>query len=358
MQQRLDGSTWIGLGLGVTVLVSCLLLGHMPLHMVLQPEALIIVLGGTLTAVMIQFAGQALPLLTSGLQRCLFSTTTEVATIVDYITDMANYIRAEGMLAVQPMLEDIPWPMLRNGVQLMIDNRPDDLIHSTLSTEMEIGYRKAMDQSRLFEAAGGFAPTMGIIGAVVGLVQVVGAFESPQQLTQGIASAFIATLYGVALANLFLLPLAGRLRQKARDTWFEKTVILEGVMSLYAGDHPMVTEEKLTNFLHATGKDAGVNRRSAVAPMAGQSRRSNGGDTRLTSMRAAHSGHGNHNAYAEDDVVLTGELTDDTFESSMDALYPTAISQAPPGSNASGLSMADRAASSARKVQGMGRRRR
>jgi hypothetical protein len=102
----------------------------------------------------------------------------------------------------------------------------------------------------LFEAAGGFAPTLGIVGAVIGLMHVASSFDSPGQLTHGIASAFTATLYGVGLANLVCLPLAGRLKQQARDAWFQKTILTEGMMSIYAGDHPLVTEEKLRAFLN------------------------------------------------------------------------------------------------------------
>lgn len=251
MGQRVDGATWAGFGLGGLVLAGCVLFGHIPLHILLQPEALIVVIGGTVTALLIHFSTEAIPLATAGLRRCLYHDTLATEEVVTYLADMANYIRGEGLMALQPMIDDIDIPFIRRGAQLMLDNQPEDLLHSSLSTEMEVTYRQQMDHARLFEAAGGFAPTMGIIGAVVGLIQVVGAFNSPTELTQGIASAFIATLYGVGLANLFFLPLAGRLRQKSRESWFQKTIMLEGIMSIYSGDHPMVTEEKLMNFVRA-----------------------------------------------------------------------------------------------------------
>jgi chemotaxis protein MotA len=302
---RLDGATWAGFALGGLVLVGCVVFGHIPLNILFQPEALIVVLGGTLTALLIHFSTNAIGLAKAGLNRCLFTDELSTDEVVNYLADMAGYVRSEGLLALQPMLDDIHIPFVHMGAKLMLDNRPEDLLHSSLSTEMEVCYRQQMDQARLFEAAGGFAPTMGIIGAVVGLIQVVGAFNTPQELTQGIASAFIATLYGVGLANLFFLPLAGRLRQKSRDAWFQKTIMLEGLMSIYSGDHPSVTEEKLMNFIRA------VKPEQASRP------------AKATSMRRSS---GRTNDVIDDSLLMDIEQSSDVIgdDSGLDAIYQSA----------------------------------
>jgi chemotaxis protein MotA len=130
----------------------------------------------------------------------------------------------------------------------VLDNRTEKFIRESLSTEIEVIYREDMNHARIFETAGGYAPTMGIIGAVIGLICVVQSFQDPSQLGKGVASSFSATLYGVALANLFLLPLAGKLRQRAREDWFIRTLLLEAILSVRLGEHPLLVEERLNAF--------------------------------------------------------------------------------------------------------------
>ena len=152
----------------------------------------------------------------------------------------------------------------------MLDTRSEKFIRDSLSTELEVSYRESLDHARVFEAAGGFAPTMGIIGAVIGLIYIVQSFNDPSQLGKGVANAFSATLYGVAIANLFLLPLAGKLRQTAKDEWFMRTLLLEAVLSIHSGEHPMIIEERL-NAVVATSesnRDARGSKRYGSRPAA------------------------------------------------------------------------------------------
>lgn len=249
----MDKATVFGLILGLAILATALFLGNVSVQTLLRPEALLIVFGGTTTAVLVSFSGRALTSSLSALKRCFFHEPFSTHDCVGYITEIAGFVRSEGILALQPLIDDVELPFVRKGLQLLVDNRSTHFIRDSLATDIEITFRDDMDNSRVFEAAGGYAPTMGIIGAVIGLIHVVGAFHNPEQLAQGIAGAFSATLYGVALSNLFLLPIAGKLRQRARDEWFRKTLLLEGIMSIQAGDHPIVTEEKLMAFMNEVG---------------------------------------------------------------------------------------------------------
>ncbi len=249
LRYGMDKATVFGLLLGFGILASVIVLGNVPLATLLQPEALLIVFGGTFTAVLISFSGQALQRALKGLRQCFFHEAFSTLECIDYITDIAAYVRTEGMLALQPLIPNIDIAFVQKGAQLLVDNRPENFIRDSLATDIEVSYRNDMDNSRVFESAGGFAPTMGIIGAVIGLIHVVGSFNNPEVLAHGVASAFVATLYGVAISNLFFLPLAGKLRQRARDEWFRKTLLLEGILSIQSGEHPIVTEEKLRAFL-------------------------------------------------------------------------------------------------------------
>ena len=244
----MERSTFIGLGLGVIILVGAMALGHAPLKTLLNPEALLIVFGGTITATMVGFHQKTI----ANAWGALFGSTPESrmspSEATAYVMDVVKFVRDEGILAIQPLLEEIELPFLRKGLMLVLDNRSEQFVRDSLSTELEVVYRESMDYARVFETAGGFAPTMGIIGAVIGLIHVVQTFQDPAQLGKGVANAFSATLYGVALSNLFLLPLAAKLRQRARDEWFIRTLLLEAILSIRSGEHPMIIEERLNAF--------------------------------------------------------------------------------------------------------------
>lgn len=245
----MDLSTVAGLGLGLVILAISLWLGHVPVETLLNPEALLIVFGGTLTATLVAFnhgtlwrSVQALLKGGSAESRLRMNST------VPYVMDVVTFVRDEGILALQPILESIDIPFFRKGLLLVLDNRSEKFIRDSLSTEIEVTYRENMDYARVYETAGGYAPTMGIIGAVIGLVYILQGFSEPSQLGRGVANAFSATLYGVALANLFLLPLAGKLRHRARDEWFMRTLLLEAVLCIRSGEHPMLIQERLNAF--------------------------------------------------------------------------------------------------------------
>ncbi|MFN8615071.1 MAG: MotA/TolQ/ExbB proton channel family protein [Vampirovibrionales bacterium] len=264
---RLDPSVLLGLGLGAIMVIGAFTWLGLPLRMLVQPEALLIVLGGTATALLMNFSSRTGTLLKTGIQNSLTKTTSTPHDAVDLLTQLAQLVRKNGLLSLQQVMDQIPSPFVQKGIQLMQDNRPPALVQHTLTTDMEVQYRQELDAARVFEAAGGFAPTLGIVGAVIGLMHVASAFDSPNELTHGIASAFTATLYGVGLANLICLPLAGRLKQQARDAWFQKTILTEGLMSIYAGDHPLVTEEKLRAFLSNVPMQGMTSGPAAFLPM-------------------------------------------------------------------------------------------
>ncbi len=245
----MDLTTIVGLVLGLVVLSLALIMGHVPINTLMNPEAFVIVFGGTITATLVAFNAQTLihsafALLRGGSPESRLKINTTVA----YVMDVVNFVRDEGILALQPMLPGIEIPFLRKGLMLVLDNRSERYIKESLSTEIEVIYRETMDHARVYETAGGFAPTMGIIGAVIGLIFILQGFSDPVQLGKGVAGAFSATLYGVAFSNLFLLPLAGKLRHRARDEWFIRTLLLESILSIRSGEHPMLIKERLSSF--------------------------------------------------------------------------------------------------------------
>jgi chemotaxis protein MotA len=248
----MDVSILAGFAAGLAVLALAMLLGHVPPEILLHPEALLIVFAGTLTATV---AGAGRDMTLRALRALFFRGGAEnrlsPRQAVSQAMDVAVFVRDEGILALQPVVDSVDLPFFRKGLFLLLDNRPVKFIRDSLSTDMEIRHRQALDEARVFEIAGGYAPTMGIIGAVIGLVYVLQGMSAPgltSPMGRDIAGAFIATLYGVAFANLFLLPAAARLRRRAREEWQIRALLLEAVLGIYAGEHPLLLEERLNAF--------------------------------------------------------------------------------------------------------------
>lgn len=247
----MDIATIIGLILGAAIVLVSLLVGGVPVYALIQPEAILVVFGGTLTALLINFSFDEIQVAISGLSRAFYKETLTPEDVVDYISDAAVFIRSKGILAIQPLLRDVDIPFIQRGLQMILDNQPQEHVQNLLSTELEVSFRNDNQLARVFEAAGGFAPTMGIIGAIIGLIQVMGMLNSPEQLGKEIACAFVATLYGVGSANLFFLPIAGKLKQRAREEWFLKSIMFQGLMAIHEGQHPMLIREQLEAYLYS-----------------------------------------------------------------------------------------------------------
>jgi chemotaxis protein MotA len=247
----LCGAASIGGGLAISLMTNSL---HLPIW--LSPEALLVVFGGTLAATMVSYPLHDIASTLRGIGRAQRAPDSSVDYCIQYISEVAQYVRNQSILALQPILDSIEIPFLRNGLQLLMDNQPEASVQHILSAEIALSHRLQMNQAQLVEAAGGYAPTMGIVGAVIGLIQTLHHLKQPEQLTHGVASAFIATLYGVALANLLLLPLATRIRQRAHADRFEKLLLLEGLLSIARAEHPTVTADKLQLLAEASRGDA------------------------------------------------------------------------------------------------------
>ncbi len=212
---------------------------------ILQPTAAITVLGGTLGALLVQFPMRLL-------RGALFSAaaTFRGPTLDSYaqreqILQLAAQARRSGVISLDGELKAIADPFLRRAVMLAVDGvHPRDL-RVTMEDEL---YRLAEEEeakARVWEAAGGYAPTVGILGAVLGLIQVMQRLDNINDVGRGIAVAFVATLYGVGLANLLLLPLSGKLRHRAREAEQMREATLEGVLSIVDGATPRALREKL-----------------------------------------------------------------------------------------------------------------
>lgn len=213
-----------------------------------QPSAIMIVLGGTFCAAIVNFKPSTL-INAFHASKEVFTEKNPSHQVIDEIIYLAHQARIHGLFSLNSLLDNIQDPFLRRGVQLSIDFNNPQMIYDILKAEIDYDEEEELINSRVFEALGGYAPTFGIVGAVFGLIQIMGYIQQPDILAQGIAIAFVSTLYGVGFANLLFLPIAGKLKMNLREKVLLKEVVLQGIVSIQMEESPMVIEEKLLAYL-------------------------------------------------------------------------------------------------------------
>ena len=245
----MDKATWGGIALALGGIIAGLLLEGGKLSQVMQPTAALIVFGGTLGAVLIQFPlGEAVGACKSLVQIFVEPSLNPQRVIQDLVR-FAIKARRQGIVSLDQELDKISDEFLKRSLMLAVDGTEPDEVRKIMELELD---RKAEHDERVplvFESAGGFAPTVGIIGAVLGLIQTMQHLDKIDEVGRGIAVAFVATIYGVGSANLFFLPSAGKLRIRLREEQILHEMTLEGVISILEGINPHMLEAKMRSFL-------------------------------------------------------------------------------------------------------------
>ena len=254
----MDKATLGGLVLAIGGIMLGLMLEGGNLSQVLQPTAALIVFAGTLGAILIQYP---LPVARSALQRLVqvfVEPAQDAQSAVGVLVKYANQARREGIISLDKELAAIEEPFLHRALMLAVDGTEPQELRKIMELELDNKEEQEEKIPQLFEAAGGFSPTIGIIGAVLGLIQVMQHLDKIDEVGKGIAVAFVATLYGVGTANLILLPCAGKLRIRIRNEQIIREMTLEGVVSILEGMNPHMLEAKLLGFLTVAHGPAAV----------------------------------------------------------------------------------------------------
>lgn len=246
----------VGLIIGLAGLVIGFLLEGGQVGMLLKETAAFIVFGGTIGAVMISFNGEELKTLPYFFKEVFTQRKIHFSETVDILVSIADKARREGLLSLETQLDQIENEFLRRGMQLVIDGTDPELTRNMLEMEIEAYEKRQKVGIDIFMCAGGFAPTMGIIGTVMGLVQVLSNIEDPSKIGGAVAVAFIATLYGIFSANIFWIPFANKIKVQTEKDVDQMELIVEGVLSVQAGENPRVIREKLLTFLPPVEKQA------------------------------------------------------------------------------------------------------
>ncbi len=219
-----------------------------------KPSAALIVFGGTFGATMVSYRGSTLGRLPKIIGNTFINRSPRPLEVASTLVKLSERARREGLLALEEELPKLDNPLLRKGVMLVVDGTDPELVRSVLVSDMSVRDREVESEAGLLEAMGGFAPTMGIIGTVMGLVNVLSKMSDPTHLGEAIAVAFIATFYGVGSANLIWLPLGTKLKKQAEAGQLLDEMILEGLASIQSGENPRILQERLQPYLPKDGK--------------------------------------------------------------------------------------------------------
>ena len=245
----MDKSTILGIVLAIGGILAGLVLEGGKIAQILQPTAAMIVIGGTVGAVMVQFPLRIVSQATRQLTYVFFDRGNDPKKVIGQLVEFAKQARRNGMVSLDAELSNVSDPFMRKALMLAVDGIEPDELREMMEVELDAHAEQSDKTAQVFESAGGFAPTIGIIGAVLGLIQVMQHLENIDEVGKGIAVAFVATIYGVGSANLIFLPSAGKLKVKARDEQVVREMTLEGVISILEGLNPRVLETKLLGYV-------------------------------------------------------------------------------------------------------------
>jgi chemotaxis protein MotA len=247
-----------GIGIGATMEGA-------PVMVVLNIPALLIVLGGTLGATMCGTSFERVKAIPKLWMKALSAEIFDLRGRVSELVAYAEKARRDGLLALDDGLSEVEDEFMRRGLQLVVDGTDPDVVAEVLDAEVESMGRRHSGGVQPFDKAGGFAPTMGIIGTVFGLVHVLENLDKPETLGPAISAAFIATLLGVATANVVFLPLANRLKQLSAAEKEYRMLTLRGILGIQAGDNPRVLSDKLLTFVPPAQREAAAEKKDAPA---------------------------------------------------------------------------------------------
>jgi chemotaxis protein MotA len=254
MKRNVDLSTIGGILVALIGIGYGLVLDGGRLSQIIQPTAALIVFGGTLGAVMVQFPLTVVWQAIIRLKDVFFSPPNDSDEFVKNLLRYAYKARKEGLLSLDGELSKIQDPFLRESLMLAVDGANAGDLRDMMELQLDCGNEKEDGIPKVFEAAAGFAPTIGILGAVLGLIQIMQKLQDISEVGKGIAVAFVATIYGVGSANLLFLPWAGKLRTRIRDKQIQQEMTLEAVVAIIEGVNPRALEMQLNRYLNVAPK--------------------------------------------------------------------------------------------------------
>jgi chemotaxis protein MotA len=238
---------------GIAIAIIGILLGQAveggQISSLVQPAAFIIVVCGTFGAVLLQTNTASFIAGVLMVRQVFITPIDDRLDIANRINLWSNFARKQGVFMLEPFLKKETDPFIKKGLQLMIDGTPPEKLRQICAIDMHFYEIEQRNAAKIWNAAGGYAPTVGILGAVLGLIHVMENLSDPNMLGSGIAVAFVSTIYGVGLANLIFLPISNKLKVLIQNEMMRREMLLNAWSSIASGDHPRIVEERLLSYL-------------------------------------------------------------------------------------------------------------
>ncbi|WP_298294280.1 flagellar motor protein [Thiomonas sp.] len=238
--------------IGVVVAIGSILLGQLleggHVSSIIQGTAFLIVIGGTTGATMLQFPLKVFVRSLKMLPWVVLPPKTDPQAAIKQILEWSDTARKNGLLALEALVDGVPDPFVKKGLQMLVDGTDPEKIRSTLEQEISAIEHHDTQAAKVYESSGGYAPTVGILGAVLGLIHVMENLADPSKLGGGIAVAFVATVYGVGSANLFFLPVSNKLKSIVHNRVKLQEMQLDGLVAIAEGENPRIIEGRLQSY--------------------------------------------------------------------------------------------------------------
>lgn len=225
----------------------------------ISPPSLMIVVGGTLGATMINYPLRDVLGALKVVKNVFFTKPVPIGKVAGNFVTYAGKARREGILSLESEVQSMPDDFLKKGLQLSIDGTEPQFIQEILETEIDFLRERHQLGAEIFTTMGSFAPALGMIGTLIGLVQMLQSMDDPNSIGPAMAVALLTTFYGSVLANLVFMPIAGKLRTRSKEEVLIKEMIVQGVISLSRGDNPRLIEQKLLSFLAPKFRESAFN---------------------------------------------------------------------------------------------------
>jgi chemotaxis protein MotA len=246
----MDFSTLGGLIIGLIIVVVVLMLdGGSPAELFAAPSAILLIIGGSLASSVISSPLKLTMALPKIIGKAFINEQFKFEEALEFLVKMTDRARRDGLLVLEEEAKNITDPFLKSGLMMVVDGVDPDQVHRILESKIDQVHARHRAGYGFFAAAGGFAPTFGIIGTVMGLISVLKQLDDPNSLARSIAVAFLATLWGLMTANLIYLPIGNKLKAKSEEEVHFRELQMQGIVSIQAGENPQIVREKLTAFL-------------------------------------------------------------------------------------------------------------
>ena len=245
----MDPGTMAGIGIALVCIFGSMVMDGGNPAAIISPPAMMLVIGGTIGVAMASGLMKDFTAIGASMKHALMSKPEPPDETIAQMVEFAERARREGLLALEEITKTVEDPFLRKGIELAVDGTDPDELREILENDVTAIRAEQKAGAKLFENMGGFAPTLGIIGTVLGLVHVLQNLSDPGKLGTLIAGAFIATLWGVMSANVFWLPIANKLKRVAEVDVHHKELLIEGILSIQAGANPRIVQQRLLSHL-------------------------------------------------------------------------------------------------------------